>query len=371
MPLFLLCFFLFVNTYAQENSVTINVQTKDLPAGSKVFITGNNRQMGSWNPGLIELDSIAENIRSKKFLFSKGENIEFKITRGDWQNEAIYKVGETPANFRLKVEKDTAISIFIEHWKDQFEQIIVGQITGNVEYVKDLEGEGILPRDIIIWLPPGYDSNLNHYYPVLYMHDGQNLFDPRTASFGVDWQLDETADSLIRNEIIEEIIIVGIYNSSERRSDYSPGSKGYAYMNFIVNKLKPFIDEKYRTLPDRENTAVGGSSMGGLISFMLLWEHNDVFAKAACFSPAFKYIGLDYVSFVDSTASDKRSFSLYLDNGDVGLEEQLQSGIDDMMEVLKKHGYEFEWFIDKNAEHNEAAWAKRAWRPLIQFFRKE
>lgn len=370
MPLFLVCFFLFINVYAQEYSVTITIQTKNLPADSKVFISGNNLQMGFWNPGLVELDSIDKNIRTKNFLFSKGENVEFKITRGNWLNEAIYNVGETPVNFRLKVDKDTTVSIFIEHWKDQFEQIILGQITGNVEYIRNLEGDGILSRDIIIWLPPGYESNLEKSYPVLYMHDGQNLFDPLTATFGVDWQLDETADSLIRNEIIEEIIIVGIYNSSERRQDYSPGTKGNAYMNFIVNKLKPLIDKNYRTLPDRENTAVGGSSMGGLISFMLLWEHNDIFSKAACFSPAFKYIGLDYVSFVDSAASKKRDFSLYLDNGGVGLEEQLQPGIDDMMEVLKKHGYEFEWNIDKNAEHNEAAWAKRAWRPLLQFFGK-
>ncbi len=371
MKLFFIAFLIFSNVYSQEYRVTINVTVKNFPAGAKVYITGNNAQLGFWNPGKTELDSVTENVFSKTFSFPINERVEYKITRGSWSTEAVYDTGNTPSNFVLVISKDTTINIPVEAWKDQFELPVVGQVTGAVDYYRNFESPGILSRDVAVWLPPGYYVRTDKRYPVLYMHDGQNLFDPQTATFGIDWQLDETADSLIKNGFIEDIIIVAIYNTQERRMEYSQTRKGYAYIDFIVNVLKPFIDEKYRTKPDRKNTAVGGSSLGGLISFMMLWEYNDVFSMAACFSPAFKYENFDYVSFVDSTADKKRDFSLYIDNGGVGLEKVLQPGINEMMEVLKKYSYEFEWFLDETAEHNETAWGLRVWRPLVQFFKRK
>ncbi len=371
MKLFLIAFLIFSNVYSQEYRVTINVTVKNFPAGAKVYITGNNAQLGFWNPGKTELDSVTENVFSKTFSFPINERVEYKITRGSWSTEAVYDTGNTPSNFVLVISKDTTINIPVEAWKDQFELPVVGQVTGAVDYYRNFESPGILSRDVAVWLPPGYYVRTDKRYPVLYMHDGQNLFDPQTATFGIDWQLDETADSLIKNGFIEDIIIVAIYNTQERRLEYSQTRKGYAYIDFIVNILKPFIDEKYRTKPDRKNTAIGGSSLGGLISFMMLWEYNDVFSMAACFSPAFKYENFDYVSFVDSTADKKRDFSLYIDNGGVGLEKVLQPGINEMMEVLKKYSYEFEWFLDETAEHNETAWGLRVWRPLVQFFKRK
>ena len=114
---------------------------------------------------------------------------------------------------------------------------------------------------------------------------------------------------------------------------------GYAYMKFIVNELKPFIDYTYHTLPDRENTTVGGSSLGGLISFMMLWEYSDIFSKAACLSPAFKIDSIynhDFVSPVKNYSGPKKDIKIYVYNGGVGLEEELQPGIDEMMKRLKK-----------------------------------
>jgi len=155
------------------------------------------------------------------------------------------------------VVNDTSITIKINLWADQVERKIEGQITGTVKYHKNFPGEGIKPRDIIVWLPPGYDSTLNTSYPVLYMHDGQNIVDPTTSTFQVDWQIDEAADSLIREELIEPIIIVGIYNTTDRDDEYSDAKLGISYMRFIVDSLKPFIDRNYRTHPDRNNTVNG------------------------------------------------------------------------------------------------------------------
>jgi predicted alpha/beta superfamily hydrolase len=159
---------------------------------------------------------------------------------------------------------------------------------------------------------------------------------------------------------------VGIYNTSDRMKEYTPGDKGTAYMDFIVKTVKPLIDSTYRTKPDRKHTIVGGSSAGGIISFMLAWEHPDVFSKAICMSPAFKSISSndwDYARVVESSNGKKKHVFFYMDNGGVGLESQLQPGIDEMLTALKAKGYkqgkDFVFVRDLAAKHSEADWAKR------------
>ena len=277
-----------------------------------------------------------------------------------------------PSNSVLYVQNDTVVTAVIKNWKDDYEWELNGQITGTVEYLRKLEGEGIKPRDVVVWLPPGYYENTDQQYPVLYMHDGQNLFDPATSSFGIDWGIDETADSLIRNHIIEPFIIVGIYNTPDRWTEYNDNDTGRAYMKFVIGTLKPLIDSKYRTLPDIEHTATGGSSLGGLISFMLLWEYPQTFSNGACFSPAFKIREINYVKKVLEYSGPRKGIKFYMDNGGIGLENELLEGIDEMIKALESKGYregvDFYWVKDAEAEHNEAAWAKRVWMPLKIFY---
>lgn len=351
--------------------IKIIVTSNKVDSTQKVFIAGNRSELGNWNPGLISFEKLNDTSWAKKFLFEKNSILEFKFTKGSWGNEALNENGSIPGNETLKVLNDTIIYEKINNWKDSRVNL-KSQITGNVRYRKNFNGKGILPRDIIVWLPPSYDSLSNKKYPVLYMQDGQNVFDPGTSSFGVDWQIDETADSLIKAKAIEEIIVVGIYNTYQRGSEYNQTDLGYAYMRFIVKELKPFIDSTYRTLPDRKNTAVGGSSSGGLISFMMLWEYPDIFSKAACISPAFKISDIDFVSSVKNYSGNKKDIKIYIDNGGVGLEKELQPGIDEMLIALKDKGYmenqDLLWVKDSSAEHDEAAWAKRVYRFLEFFF---
>ncbi len=229
-----------------------------------------------------------------------------------------------------------------------------------------------MPRDIIVWLPPSYDSLPDRFYPVLYMQDGQNVIDPLTSSFGIDWQIDEVADRLIKAKSIEELIIVGIYNTPQRGQEYNNNKFGSAYINFIIEELKPFIDRTYKTLPDCKNTSVAGSSSGGLISFIIAWENPDIFAKAACFSPAFKIGKIDCIAPVRNYLGAKKDILIFIYNGGIGLEEQLQPGIDEMIEALIEKGYieneDFLFVKDTLAEHNESAWSKRVYRFLEFLF---
>jgi len=237
-----------------------------------------------------------------------------------------------------------------------------------------MKGENIAARDVIVWLPPNYESAANEHYPVIYMHDGQNIFDPATSSFGVDWAIDETVDALIKKKAIPPVIVVGIYNTPDRLHEYTPGEKGTAYMDFVVRKLKPLIDSTYRTKPGRAQTIVGGSSAGGNISFMLLWKHPDVFSKAICMSPAFRApdflpVSWDLVKVVQSSNGNPRNVFIYLDNGGVGLERELQPGIDEILTVLKARGYkadsDFVFILDANAKHSEVDWAQRFPKALL------
>ena len=154
-----------------------------------------------------------------------------------------------------------------------------------------------VPRNVLVYLPPGYGLNAEQRYPVMYMHDGQNLMNAEDAFGGVAWGVDETAQALILTSQIEPLIIVGIYNAGEKRIDeYTPvksaggkikgrGGQADQYGQMIIEELKPFIDKEYLTKPEREFTGIGGSSLGGLVSFHLGLKRLDIFSRLAVLSP--------------------------------------------------------------------------------------
>ena len=191
-------------------------------------------------------------------------------------------------------------------------------VGGSVEHLRDVEHPGLLPRDVLVWTPPGYDADPSRRYPVLYMHDAQMLFDATTTWNGQEWGVDETIVELTGTGDIEPLIVVGLANTGTRTADYSPGPRGEAYMDFVVNTVKPIIDERYRTRPGKASTLVAGSAMGGLISCMLGWEYPEVFGAALCFSPAFSVEGEpDWSLFFTESGGAKRKVFFYVDNGGV------------------------------------------------------
>ena len=370
--LFFSCLLTILSLHAQESAgirITFVLNSPDLPDTTSVFITGSIEALGSWNPGKIKMDAKGNHIWTKEITVTNIKSIEYKYTLGSWQREGASATGAALPNFNSSVSETKVINDKILFWTNRSAQRTVeGKITGQVKYHRNLKGEGINDRDIIVWLPPGYDAQKKTRYPVLYMQDGQNIVDPATSSFGVDWKIDESLDSLIKNKIIEPVIVVGIYNTNNRMKEYTPGDKGNAYMNFVVNTVKPLIDSAYSTKSDRAHTMVGGSSAGGIFSFMLVWEHPDVFSKAICMSPAFRLPNgmagdWNYVTTVHESKPKFKDLFFYIDNGGVGLESELQPGIDEMLPILKAKGYKegvnFIFIQDKNARHFESEWAKR------------
>lgn len=373
ITVFLISSTLFVVTNAQvSRKVVIEVTSENVLAGENVYVVGNQEELGSWNPIAVPMQNVSGKIFTKTIQVTDGTRIEYKFTKGSWETEAMFEPGVIPENCVAKIESDTVLKHSIKTWNNGQGRAAHGQVTGKLDYYRAMKSEGILPRDVVVWTPPGYENDTARRYPVLYMHDGQNVFDPATSSFGYDWEADERADSLIRTGAIEPVIIVGMYCTNNRGPEYSYGKEAMAYMNFIINVVKPMIDATYRTKPDRMNTAVAGSSMGGLISLVALWSHPEVFSKAGCFSPAFKIGTLDYASVVQNLDAPKQDCLIYVDNGGVGLDAQLQPGIDDMLKVLQSKGFtlgkNLVWVKDEKADHNERAWAARIANPLLLFY---
>ncbi|MCA9794119.1 MAG: alpha/beta hydrolase, partial [Candidatus Eremiobacteraeota bacterium] len=176
-------------------------------------------------------------------------------------------------------------------------------------------------RDFYVYLPPGYGEDPNRRYPVLYLQDGQNVFDRRTAFMGREWGVDEVADELIRKGEIEDLIIVGVSNTPARMDEYSQvkdpdygGGHADDYGHFLVDEVKPFIDANYLTDTRPASTTVAGSSMGGLVSLFLAFQYPHVFGMAGALSPSLWWASGDLAARI---AADRRPgpTKIWLDMG--------------------------------------------------------
>lgn len=249
-------------------------------------------------------------------------------------------------------------------------------------------------RRVDVWTPPGYASG-DRRYPVLYMHDGQHALDPATAKHGITWGVREALTRLMGEGAIPGCIVVGVWNSAERRRDYMPQGlfegpdadaarqffaakfpAGYiegppasdGYLRFIVEELKPMIDARYRSLPDQPNTFVMGSSMGGLISLYAIEQYPGVFLGAGCLSThwiAGENLLVDYLGARLPAPADHR---LYFDFGTITLDEAYEPFQIRMDGWLERAGYARgrNWTTLKfeGAAHTEAAWRARVDLPL-------
>ena len=258
-------------------------------------------------------------------------------------------------------------------------------------------------RNVSVWLPSGYDAS-DARYPVLYMHDGQNLFDAATANFG-EWGVDEHLDRLIAGGQVRAPIVVGVWNTDLRLREYLPAdlidalpadmrdevqaiyggpSLSEAYIRFLVEELKPLIDGTYRTLTGPADTTISGSSMGGLISLQAVMKRPDVFSAAACLSTHWplKVDGLEdgpalqawrerlvaaWTGVIGAGLPAAGSHRFYFDRGDETLDQfygEFQTRID---QVFRARGYDADHFrslVFPGAQHTEASWNSRLDVPL-------
>jgi predicted alpha/beta superfamily hydrolase len=252
-------------------------------------------------------------------------------------------------------------------------------ITGDVRTHQAFHSRYLVhDRTIIVYLPPGYDPAAVRRYPVLYLHDGQNVFD-RATSFGEEWQVDETAQKLILAGEIEPLIIVGVYNTGEHRlEEYTPtaeadngrGGQADDYGRMLVEELKPFIDATYNTLPSAANTALGGSSLGGLVTMHLGLRHSTTFNRLAVLSPSVWWDHRVLLREVDALPR-KLPLRIWLDAGTAEGAETLDNARD-LRDALVAKGWiigdDLSYLEAAGGEHNEQSWAARVERVLTFLF---
>lgn len=294
-----------------------------------------------------------------------GEIIEMKLVR----NEEEWAAGR---NYSVHAGDH----VYVEPYFD-------GQ-SSTLEPMGTLEVEG----DTItfeVLLPPGYAEQETKRYPVLYALDGQSLWSTSSDPFGV-WGLEKTLEGLHELGAVEELIVVGIHASDRRVERFSPvpdpdhgGGEGPAFLAALTDRLRPYIDAKYRTRTDRESTGIMGSSMGGLFAFFAAWNRPDVFGKAACLSSSFWWARRWAVRMVGEQGLPSPRPMLYVDSGAAWnpheRDTQLRDGFHhtrSMIRALTKHGYtpgsDMHRLVFAGHGHNAEAWSSRVALPLQLLF---
>lgn len=234
-------------------------------------------------------------------------------------------------------------------------------------------------RDVIVYLPPGYDEEPERSYPVLYLHDGQNLFDGRTSFVkGRTWEVREHADEAIEADEVEPLVIVGIYNVGERRlAEYTHdrdwrlgGGEADAYGQLVRQELMPWIASQYRVREDRENTGMGGSSLGGLVTLYLGLQHPELFGKLALLSPSVWWNHKSVLGYLNEHAPQVwERPRVWLDVGDREGQRTLRD-VEHLARRLKANGWRpgETMYFEKvhGGTHDEASWAGRV-RPMLKF----
>ena len=356
------CIAFLVSFFFSFAQYQVSFIVKRLPSynklSDKIYLVGS---FNNWNPKDEKLVmKKVQNTYGITIELAKGM-YEYKFTEGGWDKAESGNNGFPTGNRKIVVNSDTVINVEIEHWADHFPK--KERVSTASKNVHILDSSFYIPqldryRRIWIYLPENYQAS-KKMYPVLYMQDGQNVFDDATSGFG-EWGVDEALDSLGAKH--KEIIVVAIDNGGDKRlNEYSPydmekygKGEGDQYVDFLVQTLKPFIDKHYRTKKDERNTFVAGSSMGGLISFYAILKYPEVFGGAGIFSPAFWIT--PQLKNIDPQKAKKVKGKIYFYAGG----QESETMVPDMLyvfEQMKKYSKaKMQTVIRAEGKHNEPTW---------------
>ncbi|MDZ4794283.1 MAG: alpha/beta hydrolase-fold protein [Bacteroidota bacterium] len=343
-----------------QNTVRLELQSLPLSSTAEKFYVAGS--FNNWNPTDEQYRFKRDD--DKKIYFVELQlapgKYEYKITRGAWDKVETKKNGAGIDNRILVVPTNTAYELVIENWADRFPaQPKKSTASKNVQIMNDkfMLRELSTTRRIWIYLPPEYATS-NKRYPVLYLHDGQNVFED-SSSFSGEWGVDEFMDTARSNCIVVAID----HGGPKRMNEYSPydmdrfgKGEGKQYVDFLAKTLKPYIDKQYRTLKKKENTFIAGSSMGGLISMYAILKYPKIFGGAGVFSPAFWVApGI----FDDITKKgEKIKGKIYFYAG----KQESESMVPDLLKAFEKmHAVSkanMTILIRDEGKHNESTWRK-------------
>ncbi len=351
------------NLILGDEVVTFIVQK--LPAShnfnDSIYISGN---FEGWSGGRDQFKLKKEKkqyiITIPKYL----EHINYKFTKGNWETVECKLDGNPIENrtYSFKKLKDTVL-ISIVNWNPKKQQNKISTAAENVHvFAENFQMPQLKrKRKISVYLPPNYNTSEKDY-PVLYMQDGQNVFDVSTSYTG-EWEVDETLNKVFKETGFGLIVVAIDHGTDKRLNEYSPWDhikygkgEGKLYLDFLVNTLKPEIDKTFRTKPDNKNTAIIGSSLGGLFAHYATFEKPDIFGKAGVFSPSFRYNESVY-EFTAKNCNLNESRLYYLVGEKEG--DTMVKSMNDMVSLIKNGGIsEYNIFskVVPHGTHSESFW---------------
>jgi predicted alpha/beta superfamily hydrolase len=349
-------------TYGQVTFILKSIP-QDTPRNQSFFLAGT---LNKWVPNNPEYQFKNDELgRLSLTLESVPDTFEYKICRGGWNSVEVDSMGRDIAN-RIYVDSlGELVVLDIKAWRDRINpRQLTSTASPNVFFTPtSIEIPQLKRRRTVrVYFPQNYSSNQG--FPVIYMFDGQNIFDAST-SFAGEWRVDETLDSLFRTRTFGAIVVAIYHGEAERINEYTPwpndqkvGGDGAQMARFIVRDLKPYIDRHYRTLPDRDNTAIIGSSLGGLMALYTALEYPEVFGMAGVFSPSLWW---SEKAFEQMTRFRKRRFQKIYMLGGEKESETLVPNILRAEEILRAAGYderELNVKIAPDGRHSEWFWAR-------------
>jgi predicted alpha/beta superfamily hydrolase len=362
---------------AKPVAITFDVTVPpETSSSAEVWLSGNHPTLGDWSGAGVRLVRTPDGRYSATVLLPANTPLEYKVTRGSWQTVEKTISGQEIPNRALKVgSRPERVNITVARWADQASDSNQRTLTGNIRYLRGVTSRFLKhKRDVIVWLPPDYDKDRRRRYPVLYMHDGQNLMDSATSHSG-EWHVDETAQQLVQGGEVEPLIIVGVYNTEARFNEYTQikdtgefanlgGGGADAYGRFLVEELKPMIDRTFRTKKEPQVTGLAGSSLGGLVTMHLGLKYPSTFQRLGVVSPSVFWGNRDIVGRVKALKK-KPPLKIWVD---IGTHESLgsQETVADTQQLRDalvaegwKLGQDLQYTEVPNATHSESAWAER------------
>ena len=337
------------------------VRVPDPESQGPVFLTGDGPELGQWHSRGAMMHAIGHGLYHALIPISEARPIRFLFTRGHWrQTERNANGNEMPAR-ELRAEPGSRIELAVAGWGRE-----------SIRYHPNFSSR-FLPhhRGLNVYVPPGYDRDPYRRYPVIYMHDGQNLFDAYAAFAGNPWRCDEVAEQAIRRWECEPVLIVGIANSPDRLREYAPrDGDDFAnrYGRLLVEEVKPFIDANYRTHPGADSTAVGGASMGGLISLYLCKWYPNVFGRCIAMSPSIWWERERFIETLRDFPEWLERCKIWLDIGgrEGGSYEGMTATLDRtrrlgalLRSAMPQRSDVFHYVEDAEGRHNETDWGRR------------
>lgn len=351
----------FIPAMGATTELFVNVPA-NTPFGDQVFLSADFISGCFSKADCIELHKVEESTYFVLLNIPDGiETPKVLINRGSWERQAAWPGADPVGGMEISAGQKNILNVL--NWTDKPKM----GITGKVHYKPHFYSPQLKNhRDVSIWVPQNYGRDLSRRYPVIYLHDGQNAFNPDTSFLGVDWGVDEAMTELASKNPNFEAIVVAVDCTEDREAEYDYSQKGARYADFLIHTLKPLIDSEYRTHPERDSTFLMGSSMGALISATILWHHPETFSKAAGLSFAVHFDSGSIFRILEN-APMPGAIKLYADYGDAGDDTDYEPWVTDFYRWLLQKGFPKENLTFKKfpyAEHNEAAWARRVATPL-------